>query len=203
MTASQALIIFVRNPDHGKVKTRLATSIGKDESLEVYKKLLQHTFLQTKSLNVNKFVFYVDQIGTDDIWAEGSYQKNVQQGIDLGDRMYQAVKSVSESCAGSTILIGSDCPEIDEDLLKRAFNILDTRDLVIGPATDGGYYLIGMNDPYFELFKNISWSSPAVLSETLQKARELHLDLELLKELSDIDTEEDLRKARNQGIDWL
>lgn len=145
------LIIFTKNPLYGKVKTRLAATVGNDKALEAYKTLTNHTHAITYYLNCSKIVFYTDEIVEDGIWKD--YQKQLQHGTDLGERMMNAFEYVFQNEYLKAVIIGCDCPELTEQIIKKAFEHLDKYDVVIGPAADGGYYLLGMKKLYESYFK--------------------------------------------------
>ena len=121
---SSALIIFVRNPVLGKVKTRLASTLGDEKALEIYRILLRHTSDVTKDLAVDKFVFYDDHIDQNDIWENDIFEKFLQQGSDLGERMTKAFDYLFKKKYSKVIIIGSDCFELSESILSQAFDAL-------------------------------------------------------------------------------
>ena len=190
----QTLLIFIKNAIYGQVKTRLAATAGKDKALEVYQKLLQYTAVITNDIEVEKIVFYATQIDNRDVWNNDVYKKQVQLGYDLGERMESAINYAFEQGSTEVIIIGSDCFEITADIIKHAFDCLKNYEIVIGPATDGGYYLLAMKQLNPLLFKQINWSTNEVLTTTLAICHAQNLSAYLLPELSDIDTEEDLKK---------
>jgi uncharacterized protein len=196
--AIQALIIFVKNPVPGKVKTRLARSIGDEPAAEVYRQLLLHTKSITQQLKVDKLVYYADDIAENDLWESSAYQKRQQQGENLGERMASAFAACFDAGYRQVVIIGSDCAEITAAHVEQAFAALNTNDVVIGPATDGGYYLLGMKKLNQRLFENIPWSTDAVMSSTLQKVNELGLNYLLIETLSDIDDLEAYQKMKMQ-----
>jgi len=189
---NQALIIFTKNPEVGKVKTRLGATIGDEAALQIYQQLLSHTANTANSLSIDKFVFYSDYIEQNDVWDNEFYFKQVQSGNDLGERMMNAFTSILNTAYNRVVIIGTDCPGLNADIIMNAFTKLKSHDVVIGPAEDGGYYLLGMKLCYSDLFENISWSTNAVFDETRLKCEALHLDYSLLPILRDIDYEEDL-----------
>jgi rSAM/selenodomain-associated transferase 1 len=188
-----ALIIFVRNPVLGKVKTRLAATIGNEKTLMLYKHLLQHTYAITENLPATKFVFYADYINEDDLW--NGFEKRLQYGNDLGERMKNAFAELFTTGFKNICIIGSDCYELSSDILADAFEKLNTADVVGGPVTDGGYYILGMKKQVTDFFINKEWSTDTVFSETLRDAAALNLTLHQLPLLNDIDTEADLRNS--------
>jgi len=188
-----ALIIFVRNPVSGKVKTRLAAGIGDAKALQVYEHLLQHTQKIVKELPVTKFVYYADEINEDDLWD--GFEKRKQLGDDLGERMRKAFEELFAAGFSKVVIIGSDCFELTADIINNAFGSLDESDVVIGPVMDGGYYLLGSNTFIPQFFINKKWSTATVFSETLKDAAALNLNVTQLPVLNDIDNEKDLRNS--------
>lgn len=188
-----ALIIFVRNPLLGKVKTRLAATIGDEKTLILYKHLLQHTHAITVTLPVAKFVYYADYINEDDLW--NGFEKRLQRGDDLGERMKNAFAELFETGFRNICIIGSDCYGLSSHIITDAFEKLNTVDVVAGPVDDGGYYMLGMNKPIPDFFINKQWSTDTVFADTREDASNLNLSLHQLPMLHDIDTEADLRNS--------
>ncbi|CAN5213340.1 TIGR04282 family arsenosugar biosynthesis glycosyltransferase [soil metagenome] len=191
----EALIIFVRNLVLGKVKTRLAKTIGDEMALQVYKQLLLHTKTITKDFAVTRFVFYADHINEQDIWDNNFYNKSLQQGSDLGARMSKAFSELFSQGFKHIVIIGSDCYELTTEILQDAFAQLQHYDMVAGPSFDGGYYLLGLNKLHNTLFENKAWSTDNVMKATLQNADALDLSYYLLPVLNDIDDEDDLKNS--------
>ena len=185
-----ALIIFVRNLVLGKVKTRLAADIGNEKALQVYEHLLEHTHSITKNLAVTKLVYYADDINEDDLW--NGFEKRLQQGNDLGERMQDTFKHLFNEGYSKVCIIGSDCYELNNNIIETAFEKLDNADVVIGPVMDGGYYLLGCNKLIPEFFINKAWSTETVFADTLKDASALKLSIQQLPVLNDIDDEKDL-----------
>jgi len=186
---NQALIIFIKNPVLGKVKTRLAKSVGDEKALLIYKELLAHTRHTALRVNASRQLYYHEEIREDE-WTEDDFVKRLQKNGDLGHKMKSAFETVLSSYA-SAIIIGSDCAQLNSDIISGAFKALTYHDLVIGPTLDGGYYLLGMNHLHHSLFDGIKWSTDTVYSDTLAKAAELQLTVAKLETLSDIDHIED------------
>jgi uncharacterized protein len=191
MQKKEALIIFARAPEKGKVKTRLAVSIGENAALTVYEALLQHTQAVTKNLTCDKYVFYASHIPKQDLWDNG-YSKESQQGENLGDRMKNALHLLFQQGYLRVVLIGSDCFELTEAILKKAFSHLDKSEMVIGPAQDGGYYLIGMKDDLKDVFEGMEWSTENVWQQTKEQILAQGYTYHLLPVLNDVDTLDDL-----------
>jgi rSAM/selenodomain-associated transferase 1 len=195
---NKALIIFAKNPEVGKVKTRLAATIGNEVALAIYHQLLLHTVSITQDLSFHKFVFYSNLIEQEDMWNSQDYRKQAQNGIDLGARMKNAFASIFLKTYNSAVIIGTDCPGLNATIITNAFTYLQSHDVVIGPAEDGGYYLLGMNELHSKLFEDIEWSTSAVLSDTIKRCEDLHLNYYLLPVLNDIDEERDLQAFKLQ-----
>lgn len=190
-SSKNALIIFTRNPELGKCKTRLAASIGDEAALQVYSYLLQHTATIAQQVKADRYVFYSENIIENDIWNNEKFRKKLQQGADLGERMHNAFTELFISGYEKVVIIGSDLLDLNDDIITTAFGTLNTFDVSIGPATDGGYYLLGLKKMHSEIFKNKDWGTSSVLSETLKDLK--NSNVHLLKELNDIDTFEDMQ----------
>ena len=187
-----ALIIFVRHPELGKVKTRLAKVIGDEKALKVYQLLLQHTREVTLPLNCRKFIYYADGIAEHDSWSDPGYTKRQQFGEDLGLRMANAFKELFEQGFKRVLIIGSDCYQLQTTILDHAIAVLNDYPVVIGPAFDGGYYLLGMSSFIPELFKAIRWSTDQVYKQTIANLTTLSQPFILLEQLHDVDEAADL-----------
>jgi uncharacterized protein len=185
------ILIFTRNPELGKVKTRLAASIGDENALEVYKFLLNHTQKTIHHINATKRVLYTDNINLDDIWDNELYDKTIQFGQDLGTRMRNAFADGFEQEYHKIVIIGTDLYDLEADDIETAFQELDRHDVVIGPADDGGYYLLALKDIPKGIFINKNWSTNTVLSDTLKDIK--NLNYHLLKTKNDIDTIDDIK----------
>jgi uncharacterized protein len=188
---SRALIIFVRNPELGKVKTRLARDIGDEAALTVYKKLLKHTESISLSCHATRYVFYADYINSNDHWIEPGFQKRLQSTGDLGIKMKAAFEDLLEEHE-KAVIIGSDCFALQTSHIEQAFELLTRHDIVIGPAEDGGYYLLGMKKLHASLFENMVWSSETVFADTMEEIKKLQLSVQQLELLPDVDTGKDL-----------
>jgi rSAM/selenodomain-associated transferase 1 len=198
------LIIFIKNPILGKVKTRLAATVGAKTALQIYKilcRLTQNVALQTAA---HRYVFYSDFIDKTDDWAAPFFIKKLQKNIpDLGERMaaaFELIFKINKTLPNKILIIGSDCPDITSRLLTTAYESLDKNDIVIGPAQDGGYYLLGMKTLHHELFSDMEWSVNTVLNQTIERAQKSNLSIHLLPILNDIDTEEDYLKWQGHNV---
>jgi hypothetical protein len=199
MKQSNSLIIFAKNLVHGKVKTRLASSIGPDRAFAVYKELVYRTKSIVQDVNADKIVYYSDQVELTDMWDDRFF-KAKQQGSDLGERMRNAFADSFQKGYAKAVIIGTDCPSLDKHIIHTAFKDLDQRHIVIGPAYDGGYYLLGMKMLYEDLFQNIAWSTNTVFGTTIALSNCLHLTYSVLPKLHDIDEEKDLVHLQNARI---
>ncbi len=198
--SKNALIIFVKNPIEGQVKTRLAKTIGNDAAVAVYKQLLHHTFLITKDFTVDKFVFYGDYVNDTDVWPSAIYRKQLQKGYDLGERMKNAFDFVLQLGYEKAVIIGSDCYELTTKILQEAFDSLSNQNAVIGPCADGGYYLLGMKVLEPKFFSDIQWSTDSVFMLTIAVFNKLELTYSALQVLNDVDDEASLPKELRQFI---
>ena len=191
MKNKAALIIFTKNPVLGNVKTRLAKSVGDEKALEIYNFLLQKTINVTAKLDAQKTVYYGDYLNEDDGWDVKIYSKKIQQGTDLGERMHHAFEQTLKN-SEKAVIIGCDCFELTEEIIHEAFLNLEFHDAVIGPANDGGYYLLGLKVPMPGLFSNKNWGTNTVLKETLHNLK--NQKVHLLEPLNDVDTLEDIQQ---------
>tara|TARA_B100000809_G_scaffold266030_2_gene326972 strand:- start:754 stop:1392 length:639 start_codon:yes stop_codon:yes gene_type:complete len=186
-----ALIIFTRNPELGKCKTRLAKTLGDQSALNIYKHLLQHTANVTEKVEADRYVFYSEDIHTDDIWSAAHFSKKLQKGNDLGERMHNAFDELLDYGYKKVIIVGSDLLDLDKQIIEDAILELDATDVVIGPAEDGGYYLLGMKQLHPAIFKNKAWGTETVRKDTMLDLKSK--DVSLLKPLNDIDTFDDMK----------
>ncbi|MFZ1703593.1 MAG: TIGR04282 family arsenosugar biosynthesis glycosyltransferase [Saprospiraceae bacterium] len=194
-----ALIIFVKNREVGKVKTRLAKTVGDEKALEVYCSLLEKLKNSLIGFKSRIYVYYSAFFDVDDEWNSLNPIKKLQIPGDLGDKMSNAITTV-KSGARKVMIVGSDCPELSQNIIEEGFFALDDHDVVLGPALDGGYYLIGLKAENHALFLNMNWSTSTVLAETIRRATEQNLSVHLLTTLRDLDEYEDYIYFREKGI---
>lgn len=188
----ELLIIFVKNPELGRVKTRLAATVGDHAALDIYMRLLERTKQITRPLPFDKTVFYDRILAKEDLWKAQGFAKDVQPEGDLGQRMSIAFQSSFEKGYKRICIIGSDCYELTTEILSDAFKALESKNTVIGGAKDGGYYLVGMNQWLPEIFLNKAWSTAEVYPSTIKDFIKLGMTFTELPKLNDIDREEDL-----------
>ena len=186
-------ILFCRSPELGKVKKRLAIEIGKEKALKVYKILLDSVIGEMDNPEFHPIVFLKGDRKKFEKHNPKSFDIASQDDGDLGERMHKSFQKGFEQGAENVILFGSDILDLRVDDFKAAFSKLDSFDLVLGPAFDGGYYLIGMKQPQPGLFEGIDWGTEGVLNQTLKKAGELDLNVYLLARKKDIDGLNDLQ----------
>jgi rSAM/selenodomain-associated transferase 1 len=194
-----AIITFIKNPDLGRVKKRLAQTLGDDKALAIYREMLEHAKHITKSLSTDKFLFYDRAIDKNDCWPNDIYIKKKQSGTDMASRIANAFKEVFKLGYEHVVIIGSDCLELDERIIRLAFRQLEHFDSVLGPTKDGGFYLLGINQPYPEIFKVKGWGTSQLTPEVLKTIGHLKKTCFMLSELSGIVTVDDL----NENIKYL
>jgi len=184
------ILIFTRNPELGKVKTRLAKTIGDEKALKIYQFLLKKTHEVAQKVSSDKVVFYSEKITENDNWNPEIFQKYLQVEGDLGVKMQHAFKQSFEKGYEKVAIIGSDLFDLTPEIIQEAFHALETHEVVIGPAKDGGYYLLGMKKLYQSVFENKNWGTATVLKETLEDLT--NKKVFLLEELNDVDVFEDI-----------
>ena len=189
------LIIFTRNPEPGNVKTRLAKDVGEITAFKIYNFLLEHTVSVTKNLAVSKEVYYSEAIPQNDIWETEIFTKKLQQGEGLGKRMKNAFEEGFKNDYQNIIIIGSDLYDLQREDLEKAFQLLQEKDAVIGPATDGGYYLLGMNQLFPEVFEDKEWGTSSVLEDTLKDLK--GKNIALLEARNDVDYYSDIKDHKD------
>ncbi len=199
------LIIFIKNPILGKVKTRLAAAIGDREALVIYTELLRLTRMAALAYyakakeDLKIYLYYSDAATPHDDWDNRIFIKKTQLPIaDLGGRMKAAFHDVFADGASRAAIIGSDCPRLTVDILDEGFAALRNYDLTLGVAEDGGYYLLGLQKMQAILFDEMQWSTSTVATETLRRAAENDLSTHLLPTLRDVDTITDWRAYINK-----
>ena len=189
------VIIFVKAPRPGFVKTRLAAAIGDQAACDAYRQLTETVLAKLTPLPHVELRFAPDDTENEIApWLRNDWTARPQGEGDLGQRMHRAFTDAN----GPAIIIGSDCPHLELSDLEAAADTLKEYDLVLGPATDGGYWLIGLNSPCPALFEKIKWSMGEVLQTTLAKAKGNGLSIHLLRELADVDTVEDWSEWRSR-----
>ena len=195
---SSALLVFMRAPHPGKVKTRLARSLGDEKAIEFYRLCTDAVLEEIGQVlgEVEKYISFAgptDRCETERLAGMG-FRVEVQEGESLGQRLYNAFSRVMDNGARKVVIVASDVPDLSAKIMEEAISSLDSSDVVIGPCYDGGYYLIGMKELRKELFDDISWGTELVCQQTLAAAKTNDLTVSQLPLLIDIDTEADLRQ---------
>lgn len=194
---NKAILVFQKNLIAGRTKTRLAATIGNEKALFVYKQLISITTNVLINLPFDKLIYYSEFIPLDiedkEIETTAKTLVLVQYGNDLGARMLNSFSDQFKMGYSRLIIIGTDCPDLNSELLLNAFNALESHDIVIGPAADGGYYLLGMSKLYPELFEGVEWSTSEVYGQTVDIISKLGLSFSLMPVLRDLDNEDDLK----------
>jgi rSAM/selenodomain-associated transferase 1 len=198
------LLIFTRYPERGKTKTRLIPLLGEDGATELHRRMTEYTIrkLQDSSSTLSLVIYYDG--GTEEkmrSWLGSHLSYRLQQGEDLGQRMQTACEASFASGETAIAIIGTDCPDLSATLILEAFDRLGNSDLVLGPASDGGYYLIALKHLFPELFEAIDWGTSRVLETTQAIAARLNLSVAYLPELADVDRPADLARSENWPID--
>lgn len=194
--SDRALIVFVKHPQPGAVKTRLAAAIGPDAAAELYRTLVEHVLEATAPAagEYERFVFFDPEGALSQMraWLPGT-RLLAQCSGDLGARISDAFARAFGRGAERVALVGTDIPDVSRETVREALAALDAADVVIGPARDGGYYLVALRAPRPELFADIPWSTPTVVEETRARAAAEGLTARELSPLPDMDTLDDLR----------
>lgn len=190
--SKEQLIVFLKAPRPGTVKTRLAQTAGAERACAIYREMVETVLTSLGPVRQVTLCFAPDD-AEDEIkpWRRAGWAAAPQGDGDLGERLHRAFASAFAAGAERVVIIGSDCPEVRSSDVRAAWQELRSFDLVAGPAADGGYWLIGLRAPQPELFRDIAWSSDQVLGQTLARAKALGLRIQLLRILTDIDTEAD------------
>jgi rSAM/selenodomain-associated transferase 1 len=201
-TSTNTILLFTRYPQPGKCKTRLFSKLSTEEAAGIHRQLVCHSdnTINSYLTHFSDTTYHIHYTGASlkemKHWL-GDRRFTNQKGKDLGERMANALHTAiltGDKC----LLMGSDCPDISWKLLQNAFIALQEKDIVLGPAHDGGYYLIGINKTLSpkhlkKLFTDIPWGSENVLHKTTERIEELQLSFQLLEKLHDIDTPDDLQ----------
>jgi uncharacterized protein len=193
----QHLIVFTRFPETGKTKTRLIPILGAEGAANLQRQMTEHTITQVKQLKTSHNIslevcFAGGDVSLMQTWLGNDLIYQPQGDGDLGERMMRSLTRAFADNAVKVVIIGTDCPDININILTSAFAHLDTSDVILGPAVDGGYYLIGLQFPHPQLFRQINWGTSHVLQQTLDVTCQLNLLVTQLIYLADIDRPEDL-----------
>lgn len=193
--STQAVLLFARLPERGRVKTRLARTVGDDVAVEFYAACVEHVLAQVHGLRARRFVFVADpgDVPAMRRWVGRDFEVLPQRGADLGARMKSAFEDVFGVGVRRAVVTATDTPELTADIVRQGLHALDAAPVVLGPSDDGGYYLLGMQSVHDWLFDDMPWSTPDVLDQTRRRIAGAGLAHRELARLPDIDTEADLR----------
>ncbi len=201
----RAILLFLKHPEPGRVKTRLAVTLGTAEAAAIYRRLVAEVCRQMPSEGESILVFFDPPERQQEVesWLgvllpHRQCHFHPQTEGDLGTRLERAFATAFAAGYERVAVVGSDCIEITPGIFAETWQALAKSDVVLGPAEDGGYYLLGLKAPAPELFRGIAWSSNAVLSQTLERSRLAGLHVSLLPELCDVDTEDDWWRAQSR-----
>ncbi|MHA7131449.1 TIGR04282 family arsenosugar biosynthesis glycosyltransferase [Algoriphagus namhaensis] len=185
------IILFQKNLIPGQVKTRLAKTLGDTQALDIYSKLVNYTHLVVSKAEAKVVVFFSDEID-----PKIEFEARLQEGKDLGEKMKNAFQWAFDASFSRVLILGTDCADLRVTHLQQAFVALEDVDAVLGPAQDGGYYLLGLSKFYPSIFEGISWSSDQVFEQTSAKLKEQKAQLETLETLYDVDEEQDWERVK-------
>lgn len=193
----RCLLFFIKNPEKGKVKTRLASVMGDHLAVLLYREFILKILETLKSGNSPFYIFFYPKSSLKVLkeWLGGHYRYMPQKGKDLGERMKNGFREIFALGFRRVILIGSDLPDLPLEFIEEAFTSLNEKGVVLGPSYDGGYYLVGFERKNFlpQVFDGIPWSSSTVFKATMKVLKGSRRTVHILKHLRDIDTIEDLR----------
>lgn len=193
------LIVFVKNPIPGAVKTRLQTRYAPDQVAALYTAFVRDVLARAESIDIDQRVIAFDPPDAESevralfgggIEAQWQYVPQVQD--DLGVRMREALVQQLDAGASAAVLIGTDIPSLPTRHIIQAFDLLRAKDVVLGPSTDGGYYLVGISKPMPEIFEDVEWSTSSVLAQTIDRVQRAGHTLGLVPPYFDVDTPDEL-----------
>ena len=196
MTNKNLILFFIKYPEKGKVKTRLAADIGEEKATELYKLFILTILKTLTSLPHDIRICFTPKDKEEQLkqWLGNQHDYYAQQGGDLGKRMTDAFENACKENYEKVLVIGSDSPDLTEKIFSEAFEALNKHDAVIGPTFDGGYYLLGFRKEtfYSGVFDGIEWSTERVFEETMGKLKTYNCEIHVLKKLRDVDTKKDM-----------
>lgn len=196
MKHQSCILLFIKDPEPGDVKTRLAEKVGKDAAAKIYRCFVLDTLSKLTNLNIPITIFFDPPSAAERIshWLGPQYSYQPQSGHDLGEKMKNAFAQSFDQGCDRLILIGSDIPDLPAEFIRQACEALESKDAVIGPTSDGGYYLIGFTKEKFipQAFEQIEWSAPKTFEQTMQALNSHNLTTHILPQWHDIDTLTDL-----------
>ena len=194
-----SLIVFVKNPIPGAVKTRLQTRYTPDQVVALYTAFVRDVLARAESIDVDRRVIAFDPPDAEsevsslfggEVKALWEFVPQVQD--DLGVRMREALVQELDAGASAAVLIGTDIPSLPVHHITQAFDLLRAKDVVLGPSIDGGYYLVGVSKSTPEIFEDVEWSTPSVLTQTIDRIQRAGNTLGLVPPWFDVDTPDEL-----------
>lgn len=202
---AKTIVIFVKAPVPGFAKTRFVPALSPERAAALSRALARDTLKTAAQLpSVSVLVAYrahssmpdIDWLVEDNSLGQTDVDWFVQEGHDLGGRLKHAVSRAFSRGPRSVLIIGSDLPSLNPPLLDKAFGLMQSSPVILGPAEDGGYYLLGLREPHISIFEDIEWSQPTVLAQTVAKLQLLRIDYQMLPRRMDLDTPDDLLRLR-------
>jgi len=196
------LLVFLKYPTPGKVKTRLAASMGAEAASAAYRTCAEQTLERLRTWHTQSVVFVdpPDALSSVRDWLGPTWRLSPQQGATLGERLAHATRAAFANGATRVVVIGTDSPWLTPEEIEQAFAALEHADVVLGPSEDGGYYLIGLSQPQPALFEGIAWSTASVYQHTLERANALGLRVYTARLGYDVDRLEDLQRFLRGGV---
>lgn len=189
---ARLIIAFLRVPEPGRVKTRLAATVGDERALDIYERMLKHTMTEILRTGLACAIWYEGTLPEGSALIPHGFHAEQQCEGDLGERMAHAFEQAFNGGNEEVLIVGTDCPGLNAEIIRSAFTALMDHDAALGPSRDGGYYLLAMRRMIPEVFRNKMWSTGTVALGTIDDLRSLGLSFALLPELIDVDTEADL-----------
>jgi rSAM/selenodomain-associated transferase 1 len=206
----RCLIVFAKEPIKGRVKTRLSPYLTESQCTELYKAFLKDIISMAQRIRCEERILAYESYNKDPAYLKkiaSDFLLYRQKGKDLGQKMHNAFKFAKDNNASKVVIIGSDFPNLPVSFIEDAFCQLDTKDIVLGPSSDGGFYLIGLKIPHRGLFTRIDWGTNTVLKDTLRNARALKKKIARLEKWYDVDDPgtlirliRDLKRGKNSTI---
>lgn len=186
MSSNKMLMIFMRNLKPGNSFFNPESANEDEELTKKYKVLQERALLATASMECDKAVFYSEYLEHDDAWKKAKYQQHLQYGLELGEKIENAFALAFKRGYEKVVFIGSECYELTPDMLSDAFSLLDSHNVVLGPSSEGSYYLLGMKKLHSQLFRGKLWGQGDVLLDTILDMENLGLTYSLLETLKNI-----------------
>ena len=194
------LLIFVKYPEPGSVKTRLAKHVGDTNAAHLYRLFVEEILNRTEDENFRRMIFFSPPGKKSEMmdWIGADWEMHPQAGNDLGEKISTAFQFAFKQGAKKVVIIGTDSPLLGKATILKAFDGLDINQSVIGPSSDGGYYLLGLSAFHMELFRGVDWGTSRVFAQTVSRLNKLHIKFTPLEEHFDVDTVDDLMVLKQE-----